>query len=249
MKEIARRLAVLRSSVSRWVRDVELTPEQKQRLRAHDRGDRLGVARRKSERARERRGEWQAEGRARARGKGRIHLAGCMLYWAEGSRSRNSVLFTNSDPAMVRFFLDFLVDELGVQRESVRVDVNLFADRQTEGDRGSLAQFARAPGDLPAGVDCQRVLALLLEEAHQSPSVRHVPPLPSFDARRAAHLRSDSGVRRLRQTRLARLTSWSHTGCISSCRSTATGRAAIDGPAVGLLGEAPPTGAELGSSG
>lgn len=55
-----------------------------------------------------------------------------MLFWAEGSRSRNSVYFTNSDPAMVRFFLDFLVDEVGVGRHAVRIDINLFADHRAE---------------------------------------------------------------------------------------------------------------------
>lgn len=53
-----------------------------------------------------------------------------MLFWAEGSRSRNTVCFTNSDPAMVRVFLDFLVDEIGVSRDSVRVEINLFADHR-----------------------------------------------------------------------------------------------------------------------
>lgn len=62
-------------------------------------------------------------------------MAGCMLFWAEGSRSRNSVYFTNSDPAMVRFFLDFLVSQVGVDRQAVRVDLNLFADHLDEQTR------------------------------------------------------------------------------------------------------------------
>jgi hypothetical protein len=31
-----------------------------------------------------------------------------MLYWAEGSRERNAIKFTNSDPEMLRFFMRFL---------------------------------------------------------------------------------------------------------------------------------------------
>jgi hypothetical protein len=31
-----------------------------------------------------------------------------MLYWAEGSKERNTVCFANSDIAMVRFFAEFL---------------------------------------------------------------------------------------------------------------------------------------------
>jgi len=51
-----------------------------------------------------------------------------MLYWAEGSKSRNAVQFVNSDPAMVRYFADFLRRYYSVPDEEFRVDCNLFAD-------------------------------------------------------------------------------------------------------------------------
>lgn len=38
-----------------------------------------------------------------------LHLAGCMLYWAEGAKSRNTIEFANSDPNMVRLFCRFSV--------------------------------------------------------------------------------------------------------------------------------------------
>jgi hypothetical protein len=128
VKDIARALSVAPSTVSRWVRDIELTPEQRRVLLANDRGARIAVGRQNRERAREIRRGWQAEGRRHARTGDAVHMAGCLLYWAEGSRSRNTVCFTNSDPEMVRFFLDFLVSRIGVARSAVRMDVNLFAD-------------------------------------------------------------------------------------------------------------------------
>lgn len=57
-----------------------------------------------------------------------MHAAGCMLYWAEGSKSRNSVQFVNSDPEMVRFFAAFLRRCFNVPDEAFRIDCNLFAD-------------------------------------------------------------------------------------------------------------------------
>jgi len=51
-----------------------------------------------------------------------------MLYWAEGAKGRNSALFVNSDPEMVRFFVGFLRTCFGVEDNSIRLDCNLFAD-------------------------------------------------------------------------------------------------------------------------
>ena len=51
-----------------------------------------------------------------------------MLYWAEGSKSRNSIQFVNSDPVMVRFFADFVRAYYAVPAEAFRLDCNLFAD-------------------------------------------------------------------------------------------------------------------------
>ena len=51
-----------------------------------------------------------------------------MLFWAEGGRNRNTVRFSNCDPAMVRFFLHFLRTYFDVPSERVRVWCNFFAD-------------------------------------------------------------------------------------------------------------------------
>jgi hypothetical protein len=51
-----------------------------------------------------------------------------MLFWAEGARSRNGVIFTNSDPQMVRFFVGFLRRCYGLPEHRFAVTCNLFAD-------------------------------------------------------------------------------------------------------------------------
>ena len=51
-----------------------------------------------------------------------------MLYWAEGSKMRNSVQFVNSDPEMVRYFVEFLRGQYELPDEAFRIDCNLFAD-------------------------------------------------------------------------------------------------------------------------
>jgi hypothetical protein len=125
IKAIARELRVAQSTASGWVRDVPLTPEQRERLaRLTDRqlaGLRTHVRRRREERL-----DAQERGRMVARIEEPLHVAGCMLFWAEGSKSRNAVIFTNSDAGMMRFFLRFLRECYGVRDENVRLSVNCF---------------------------------------------------------------------------------------------------------------------------
>jgi transposase-like protein len=130
VREIAAELGVARSSVSRWVRAIPLSSEQHEALRQRNpiyNGQRAGV-RVIAERALARRREYQERGRARAASGDPVYIAGCMLYWAEGSKSRNTAQFTNSDPAMMRFFVDFVREFFFIPPESFRVSCNLFAD-------------------------------------------------------------------------------------------------------------------------
>jgi len=53
-----------------------------------------------------------------------------MLYWAEGSKSRNAAQFVNSDPKMVQLFVGFLRRYWEVPDEAIRIDCNLFADHR-----------------------------------------------------------------------------------------------------------------------
>ena len=140
INEIALRLSVSKSSVSHWVRDVELTTEQTKKLRqmnpAYNR--QLNGSRNNAARHRANRIAAQQTGRALAQQGDPIHMAGCMLYWAEGARDRNQIRFTNSDPDMVRFFATFLRTYFSLRDEDIRVTCNLFPDhveRQREIER------------------------------------------------------------------------------------------------------------------
>jgi hypothetical protein len=48
-----------------------------------------------------------------------------MLYWAEGSKKRNDVEFTNSDPDMLRTFLEFLSRCYDLPGDNVRLTLNV----------------------------------------------------------------------------------------------------------------------------
>jgi hypothetical protein len=123
MKRIAVQLGVSLSSVSLWVRDVELRPEDRERNRRQEYSQRATTW---SDLNRAKREGYQAQGRARAKEGHALHEAGCMLYWAEGSKDRNSVCFANSDLAMVKFFLRFLGTCLDVPRERLTLSLNVY---------------------------------------------------------------------------------------------------------------------------
>ena len=53
-------------------------------------------------------------------------MAGCLLYWAEGSKDRNTMHFANSDINMVRFFCQFLRESLGVRSGEMTVRLNVY---------------------------------------------------------------------------------------------------------------------------
>jgi hypothetical protein len=150
IRKIAARLGVSPSSVLLWTAEIVLTEEQRRRNRADEQANRDSFRARAaawSERCRGRRRAWQEEGRRRARQGDALHMAGCMLYWAEGAKSRNTVTFANSDPGMVRFFARFLTESLGVVPEDFRVRLNVYTNNglSVEEIEGYWLQLLGAP--------------------------------------------------------------------------------------------------------
>lgn len=132
-REIAKRLRVSLNSAYRWTNDIELTDEQRQfNLRGPTGPQNAEAVRRRmaawSARCRARRFSFQAAGRRTAQSHDALHLAGCMLYWAEGAKGRNQVKFANSDPHMVRVFRDFLIDCMRVDVGRITLRLNVYTN-------------------------------------------------------------------------------------------------------------------------
>lgn len=113
IKEIENILGIRRSSISVWVRDIELTEKQKQRLSMR------GLALEVMERRRKTR--WSNETKMRTifleQGLKEISelprvdilTLGLGLYWGEGSKtSRGSVELSNTDPRIIQVYVLFL---------------------------------------------------------------------------------------------------------------------------------------------
>ncbi len=134
IKRIAAHLGVSPSSVHYWCRDIVLDPDQVDRNLRGPTGPQnpehiAARAAARSRSSRIRRFVHQYGGRQRARaGNDPLHIAGCMLYWAEGAKSRNTVRFANSDPNMMRLFARFLRSFFDVTPEQMSVRLNVYTN-------------------------------------------------------------------------------------------------------------------------
>lgn len=118
-------LGVSKSSVSKWVKDIEIENEdgllkttQEKLLNYRDNEKKKHLELRKL---------YQKEGYDKATSLSNpLHIQGCMLYWAEGGKSRNRVDFTNSDVHMVKLFIRFLKECYSVKNEEISIYINCY---------------------------------------------------------------------------------------------------------------------------
>jgi AcrR family transcriptional regulator len=147
MKVIAKRLGVSPGTVHLWTQDIELAAEQ---LERNMRRSRSAFVATWIEKNRARRRQYQEEGRSRAREHDPLHLAGCMLYWAEGSKNRNCAKLANSDVNMVSFFRRFLRECFDVPAERFRMRLNVYLGNGLT--ISSIEHYWLAALELPASV-------------------------------------------------------------------------------------------------
>ena len=107
--EIREIIPVPKSTLSDWCRDVYLISSQIEAIQRRT-SSQAGVPR---DTQRKRRLEIQLL-RDRARSTAMSHVAdplfvaGVSLYWAEGSKTRNDLAISNTDPALLRVFVDWV---------------------------------------------------------------------------------------------------------------------------------------------
>ena len=116
IKDIGDLLRVARSSVSCWVRDIQLSPEQVAGLNR-----RIAASRQKFSYlsrchgantnrvdAEKRHGRFRQAGYERARADERFRLL-CALYWGEGRKTKKLFGVSNSDPELLKGILGWLI--------------------------------------------------------------------------------------------------------------------------------------------
>jgi hypothetical protein len=95
-----------------------------------------------------------------------------MLYWAEGTKSRNTIKLVNSDVNLVRFFCRFLRESLGVPPDSFRVSLNVYMNNGLMIDE--IEQYWLAALELPPS--CLRKHTLDFKPTSSSGQRKHKLP-------------------------------------------------------------------------
>ncbi len=136
-EEIAGALGVSKSSVSLWVRDMprpERLGYEECRKRSAEGVQRYWTTERPLRAARREAFRAAAAAEIGPLTEREILIAGAIAYWCEGAKTKargrqDRVVFVNSDPALIRFFLRFL-DTVGIGREDLtyRVHIHEAAD-------------------------------------------------------------------------------------------------------------------------
>ena len=128
--QIKGELGIGKGTLSGWLRKYPLSEKRIRELRDwnHQRVERF---RETMQRKRESRLELVSEGAAHEIGiltKRELFLAGLFLYWAEGSKTmRYTVALTNTDPAMLRFFISWL-KLFGIGRQQLKARLHIYTD-------------------------------------------------------------------------------------------------------------------------
>jgi len=128
--QIKEKIKVSKSSLSLWLRDMPLAEKRLRELRDFSA---IRIERFSNTMRRKREGRW-AEVRAKAvktigiLSKRELLIAGLFLYWGEGGKtSVASTSLSNTDPAMILFFMRWL-EVLGVPKNRLRVHMHFYAD-------------------------------------------------------------------------------------------------------------------------
>ena len=128
--QILAHVPVAKSTLSLWLRSVRLSiPEQhmltQKKLAAAKRG---GESKRRQRLLRTAELIEKAQGEVGTLSKREKWLIGAALYWAEGSKQRsasvsNAVTFNNSDPVMLRFFKEWLLQSLEIELSRLKFEI------------------------------------------------------------------------------------------------------------------------------
>jgi hypothetical protein len=128
--EILKEVLVAKSTLSLWFHEVELAKHQVQRItEKRIAGQKKGAQARRSQRIALQHKIWlKSEQEIGSLSDRELWLIGIALYWAEGSKEKtwrpgSKLLFSNSDPRMIRVFLKWLLLFPDISKERIGFEI------------------------------------------------------------------------------------------------------------------------------
>lgn len=143
--EIAKKLGPPKNTLTLWVRDIKLTPDQQQRIKDHERemlseNQRLGAAYHREARLKRIAVE-QEKAEAFLNQLDDVHrtnhIAAAMLYLGEGAKTEGSFAFANSNPQIIGYWMYLLRTSFIVNESKFRLQIMSRYDQ----DQAELERF------------------------------------------------------------------------------------------------------------
>ena len=133
MGEIATTLSVAKSSVSYWVRDVELTNKQRVILNKNghsiDAIEKRRIARMENTQKRRIGFMSKASNEVQQLQTDPLWCIGVALYWGEGGKTQQVTRLSNSDPAVIKIMVRFFERYSGMQKSKYRAHVHTYSNK------------------------------------------------------------------------------------------------------------------------
>ncbi|MBU4030940.1 hypothetical protein KJ756_02180 [Patescibacteria group bacterium] len=123
-KEILKQVAVSKASLSIWLRDIELTSKQKDKLYTRLRQRNAYKGAKANQRKRIEKTKLiikNARKEAKLFFRSPLFLSGLMLYWAEGTKRGEQINFCNSDPQMIKFMMKWFREICKIPETKFRI--------------------------------------------------------------------------------------------------------------------------------
>ncbi|HEY7324083.1 MAG TPA: hypothetical protein VH520_04585 [Streptosporangiaceae bacterium] len=154
MLEIAAELGVSKSSVSLWTRDlprVGRISDEEIRYRKSANAKAFWAVESPRREMRRQAISDQAAAQIGQLTNREVLIVGAIAYWCEGTKNKpyrrdNRVIFVNSDPKLILFFLHFL-SVVGIERERIRCQVAIHESADVAGAQRFWQQLTGLPGE------------------------------------------------------------------------------------------------------
>lgn len=129
--DISKKIGAPKSTLSSWLKDIELSTEQRKHLYTKQIGIlNLGAKSQRERRAKEIKGISDAaqEEIRSPLSRQTFLMMGAAMYWAEGSKTK-AFEITNSDPAFILFMIEWMKEVFEVEAKNLKARLNIYSQQ------------------------------------------------------------------------------------------------------------------------